>query len=71
MEAAEFNALEEIRVGRASEQRSLQSAALNVRRGKVAKRTSRLDTLGVGVQALGKSKANKIDKATDALNAQN
>ena len=61
LEAAEFNALEELRVGRAAEQRHLQSASLNVQRGKVAKRTSVLDTLGVGVQALGKSKAKKID----------
>lgn len=61
IEAAEFNAIEEIRVGRAQESRSLQSAALNVQRGKVQKRASVLDTLGVGVQALGKAKERKID----------
>lgn len=57
IEAAEFNALEELRVGAAGESRALSSAALNVRRGKVAKRSSLFEALGVGVTSLGKKRA--------------
>lgn len=64
MEAAEFNATEEIRAGRASASRSQQSAALNVRRGKVARRSSFLDAASRGVTILGKSRAKKIDSSS-------
>ena len=54
IEAAEFNALEELRVGSAQQQRLLQSASLNVQRGRTAKRSAVFETLGVGAQLLGK-----------------
>lgn len=63
IEAAEFNALEELRVGAAGERRALHSAALNVRRGKVARRSSLFDALGVGVEALGSKAKRKADLA--------
>lgn len=46
---AEFNALEEIRVGRAAESRFLESAAYNVQRGKIAKTSGLLGAVGTGV----------------------
>jgi hypothetical protein len=61
--AAEFNALEELRVGKAAEQRSLQSAALNVRRGKVARRGSLLNAASAGVGFLEKQRKRKEDLA--------
>jgi hypothetical protein len=61
LEAAEFNSREEIRVGRAAESRSLESAALNVKRGKTARRTSFLDAASKGITVLGKSRAKKIN----------
>jgi hypothetical protein len=57
IEAAEFNALEEIRVGNQGASRAKQSAELNVRRGKVARNSSFLDAAGFGIQALGKKQA--------------
>lgn len=59
IQAAEFNALEELRVGSAGEKRALDSAALNVQRGKVAKRSAIIDTLGIGVGALGSKRSRK------------
>ena len=57
--AAEFNALEELRVGKAAEERSNQAAQLNVRRGKVARRGSLLNaaTTGLGFMASQRSRA--------------
>jgi len=58
IEAAEFNALEELRVGNQGASRAKQSAQLNVRRGKVARHSSFLDAASIGFQALG-SKAKR------------
>jgi len=64
IEAAEFNALEELRVGSAAERRALNSAALNVQRGKVARKSSLFNALGVGVQALGSKEARNFQTAS-------
>lgn len=62
--AAQFNANEEIRVGRAGENRALQSAANTVRRGKTARNVGIATSLGKGVQALGSAEQRKVINAT-------
>ena len=57
--AAEFNALEELRVGKAAESRLKQSADLNVRRGKVAKRSGIFGAASQGLGFLGKARTRK------------
>ena len=58
---AELISLEESRIGLTSEKRLLESAKLNVRRGKIAKRASRFQALGsavgLGVGLAGKRSA--------------
>ncbi len=66
IEAAEFNALEELRVGQAAAKRSRSSAALNVQRGKVAKRSGIFNALGTTVRQLG---SRRERKATEEINA--
>lgn len=64
--AAQFNANEEIRVGRAEENRRLQSAAATIQRGRVARNAGIFTALGKGVDALGSATKRK-----SILDAQN
>ncbi len=66
IEAAEFNAKEELRVSQAGAKRLRDSAANNVQRGKVAKRSALLGILGTGVSTLGRKRSRK--EALDAFN---
>lgn len=63
--SAQFAANEEIRVGRAQENRLRQSAAATIRRGRTARNVGALTALGQGVGALGKAvKRDSIDATT-------
>ena len=56
IEAAEFNALDELRVSSGQARRLTQSASQSVSRGKTAKRVGILQTLGVAAQQLGRKR---------------
>lgn len=65
IKTAELNALEETRVAQVEGKRHRQSAAQNVRRGKVAFRSGLLRGVGSGIEAAGQIFQQRQDKIAE------